>query len=397
MRATELSFEDRRRTIALVGGACDAGDPRRVARRRAQSRRAPLGARAARPHPGAAAVRAGDAAGRRSRRAGRRGLTRAHHQRRRGAPPDARGLGAALGSTTAMAAPGDLSLDDFSAPWPERATSTTTSSGGRTWPRRAPRVEIAERGVHDAELHVRRRRSRSARSSPPRPSRDAGAADDVEHPGRAQRAALRRRRSLRRPPRRPRGARAGAPGARRHAHRTRSSPRRRRSARSRCTRPRAGRPGGARPRRADRPANARGLRARPGDEPRPGDLRAVAPAGRDQPGAARGPGRRGARERRRSPTRSASIESDRTDRSLSRRRPSRVSILGSAWLAACDREEGRRRRRRRPPCSVAPVVRARRALYIEAVASARRVRQRRHPRAREGVPARRRTTRTARR
>jgi outer membrane protein TolC len=152
VRATALSFEDRRRMIALTVvnamlstlAAERVAELNRVGLRSALERLALTQARLQygqgtpldvdRAAQDVAASRAllisGDEALRQSREA----------------------LGAALGSTTAMAAPGDLSLDEFDAAVARTCRLNDDIEHRPDVAAARLRAEIAERGVHDAEL-----------------------------------------------------------------------------------------------------------------------------------------------------------------------------------------------------------------------------------------------------
>ena len=151
-KAVELSFEDKRRTIALTVvnamlstlAAARVAELNRVGLRSALERLALTQARLQygqgtpldvdRAAQDVAASRAvlisGDEALRQSREA----------------------LGAALGSTTAVAAPGDLSLDDFDAAVARTCRLNADIERRPDVAAARLRAEIAERGVHDAEL-----------------------------------------------------------------------------------------------------------------------------------------------------------------------------------------------------------------------------------------------------
>jgi outer membrane protein TolC len=152
VRATALSFEDRRRMLALTVvnamlstlAASRVAELNRVGLRSALERLALTHARLEygqgtpldvdRAAQDVAASRAllisGDEALRQSREA----------------------LGAALGSTTAMAAPGDLSLDEFDAAVARTCRLNDDIEHRPDIAAARLRTEIAERGVHDAEL-----------------------------------------------------------------------------------------------------------------------------------------------------------------------------------------------------------------------------------------------------
>ena len=152
VRATALSFEDRRRMIALTVvnamlstlAAERVAELNRVGLRSALERLALTQARLQygqgtpldvdRAAQDVAASRAllisGDEALRQSREA----------------------LGAALGSTTAMAAPGDLSLDEFDAAVARTCRLNDDIEHRPDVAAARLRAEIAERGAHDAEL-----------------------------------------------------------------------------------------------------------------------------------------------------------------------------------------------------------------------------------------------------
>ncbi len=152
VRAATLSFEDRRRTIALTVvnamlatlAASRVAELNRVGLRSALERLALTEARLQfgqgrpvdvdRAAQDVAAARAllitGDEALRQSREA----------------------LGAALGSTTATAAPGDLSLDEFNAAVARTCRLNDDIERRPDVVAARLRTEIAERGVHDAEL-----------------------------------------------------------------------------------------------------------------------------------------------------------------------------------------------------------------------------------------------------
>ena len=152
VRATALSFEDKRRVIALTVvnamlstlAAARVAELNRVGLRSALERLALTQARLQygqgtpldvdRAAQDVAASRAllisGDEALRQSREA----------------------LGAALGSTTAMAAPGDLSLDEFDAAVARTCRLNDDIEHRPDVVAARLRAEIAERGVHDAEL-----------------------------------------------------------------------------------------------------------------------------------------------------------------------------------------------------------------------------------------------------
>jgi outer membrane protein TolC len=151
-KATVLSFEDRRRTIALTVvnamlstlAAARVAELNRVGLRSALERLALTQARLQygqgtpldvdRAAQDVAAARAllisGDEALLQSREA----------------------LGAALGSTTPIAAPGDLSLDDFDAAVARTCRLNADIERRPDVASARLRAEIAERGVHDAEL-----------------------------------------------------------------------------------------------------------------------------------------------------------------------------------------------------------------------------------------------------
>ncbi|MGD0525323.1 MAG: TolC family protein [Polyangiaceae bacterium] len=152
VRATALSFEDRRRTIALTVvnamlatlAGSRVAELNRVGLRSALERLALTQARQQygqgtlldvdRAAQDVAAARAqlisGDEALRQSREA----------------------LGAALGSTTPMAAPGDLRLDEFDTAVARTCHLNTDIEHRPDIAAARLRVELAERGVHDAEL-----------------------------------------------------------------------------------------------------------------------------------------------------------------------------------------------------------------------------------------------------
>ncbi len=152
VRATALSFEDRRRTIALTVvnamlatlAASRVAELNRVGLRSALERLALTQARQQygqgtlldvdRAAQDVAAARAtlisGDEALRQSREA----------------------LGASLGSTTPMAAPGDLRLDEFNTAVARTCHLNNDIEHRPDVAAARLRVELAERGVHDAEL-----------------------------------------------------------------------------------------------------------------------------------------------------------------------------------------------------------------------------------------------------